>query len=199
MLRALPLLLLLAALALAGREGDARAARTPEQLFRARCSTCHAASRVGHRMATRDEWREIVDRMRRMPQSGISPADAQVILDYLVSRRGEAQAPPATGERRGGRTAYGPEWLSILETAVVVEDRVRLGDVTYEVDRAGDAAILFLDGEEHPLSLPEGKVAARTVRIDAWKLAGRTYEIHIVLYEIAGKRLRLARALRVAP
>ena len=62
---------------------------SPKRLFRRRCSTCHGPARVFHREAGRREWREIIDRMRRMPQSGISPAEAEIILEYLVSLRGK--------------------------------------------------------------------------------------------------------------
>ena len=67
----------------ASKEAEATREISPKRLFRRRCSSCHAPARVFHRAAGRGEWREIVDRMRRMPQSGISPEDADIIVDYL--------------------------------------------------------------------------------------------------------------------
>ena len=73
---------LLAAAAATGASEKVVPKKEPDgrRLFLARCSTCHDPGRVSHRGASRGEWREIVFRMQRMPQSGISKADANKII-----------------------------------------------------------------------------------------------------------------------
>ena len=187
----LPVLLLLAA-ASVGARADKRAPPTPAQVFQARCSTCHDPSRVFHRTASRDEWREIVDRMRRMPQSGISPKDAAVILDYLVSLDG--RAPAKAGDVLGGRDAWGPEWISVLGTAPLEKDRVRLGGVEYEAEREG-LTVTLRHLKTHVVSLtPEG-LPGKTSPLDSWKIVKTTYEVHLIPYEIANDRVRVGLAL----
>ncbi|MFQ5845376.1 MAG: c-type cytochrome, partial [Planctomycetota bacterium] len=173
--------------------------RSDRKLFRARCSACHDPSRVFHRRASLDEWREIVERMRRMPQSGISPAEAKRIVAYLRSLRPRRPVGSKGGRRVGGRKAYGPEWLSILETATVRDGRVRLGGRIYTVRiRAGEVRL-----HDAPKSrtwvvslTPEGR-PGRTARIERWQVGAKTYEVHLVLYERRGETVRLGRALRV--
>ncbi|NOU27671.1 MAG: hypothetical protein HOO96_07195 [Polyangiaceae bacterium] len=54
------------------------------QLFAARCSKCHALSRALGAAPKDDEyWKVYVTRMRRQPQSGISPEDEPPILRFL--------------------------------------------------------------------------------------------------------------------
>ena len=173
-----------------------RPAWTPQRLFLARCSTCHDPGRVYHRDARRDEWREVVYRMQRMPQSGITPKEAETILDYLVSLRGNAR--PATG-RRGGRDAYGDEWLSILETATVKDGKVRLGGRTYGVKVDGLTAALKRGRKSWTAALGDDGKPALTARLDGWKIGDVAYEIHLVFYEVRDGRVRIARALRRAP
>ena len=115
------------AIAAAGAADDRpapRAQQTGERLLLARCSSCHSPQRVFHRRASRDEWREIVNRMARMAQSGIAPPDARAIIDYLASSEVSRQTI-------GGRNAFGSSWLSILEVATVKKQRVKLGGVVY--------------------------------------------------------------------
>ncbi len=197
-MRAIPLLFLAGLVAILSAEEPRRDAPGPRELFLARCSACHDPGRVHHRRASRDEWREIVDRMRRMPQSGISPRDAEVILDYLVSL-GEA-APDAGEEALGGRSAYGPKWLSVLEVATVREDRVRLGGVLYEVERDHLELTLRPDKKvRHVVSLTEKGAAGKTARLDRWKVGRVAYEVHLVLYQIRGETVRVGRALKRSP
>ncbi len=196
-MRALPALLLVGAIAALAAEGPGRDAPGPRELFLARCSSCHDPGRVYHRRASRDEWREIVDRMRRMPQSGISPGDAGVILDYLVSL-GDAPRP-SEEPPLGGRAAYGRKWLSILETAEVREDRVTLGGVLYEVERDDLTLTLRPDKKvRHVVSLTGKGAVGRTALIDRWSIGRVGYELHLVLYEIRGETVRVARALKRA-
>ena len=129
-----------------------------ERLFRKRCSTCHDPGRVYHRNAGKDEWREIVDRMRRMPHSGITPTEAPIIIDYLVSLRGKRSAA-----RKSGKTTRG-DWLSVLETAVVKDSRVRIGRHGYAVSTEGNSVTLTRNGEEHVIG-PE-----RSARVGAWRI-----------------------------
>lgn len=195
-MRALVLVLLLGAIAAGAdatpqpKEQKKKSTKSPRELFLARCGACHAPDRVAHRAASRDGWREIVNRMRRMPQSGISPADAAIILDYL------AATPRAKKRKARGRSAYGAAWLSILEIATVRGDHVRLGGKVYEVERAGDTVVLFHGEEETPLALPVAKGRAKTLRVDQWTTGKVRYEVHLVLYEMTAKRIRLARALK---
>jgi len=190
----LPSLLLLAvAFGPPVRAEKGRVVPESERLFRARCSTCHDPSRVFHRRASRDEWREIVNRMRRMPQSGISPRDARIILDYLVSLDG--RAPAADGAVLGGREAWGPEWISILGTAPLEKDRVHLGGVEYDAEREG-LTVTLRNLRTHVVSLtPEG-LPGKTSLLDAWTIGKSKYELHLVLYEIRDDRVRVALALR---
>ena len=52
-----------------------------------KCTRCHTVGRVltfdAH---TREEWEPVVMRMRQMPSSGITRADAMTILDCLSVR-----------------------------------------------------------------------------------------------------------------
>ncbi len=194
-MRALWALLLATAIAALAAEDPPRGSSGPRELFLARCSSCHDPGRVYHRQASRDEWREIVDRMRRMPQSGISPRDAPVILDYLVSlgeTPREIEEPPL-----GGRAAYGRKWFSILETAEVREDRVQLGGILYEVERDDLTLTLRPDKKvRHIVSLTEKGAALETALLDRWSIGQVAYELHLVLYEIRGETVRVARALK---
>ena len=196
MRHAVGLALLLAAIALPAEKPSAKAPPgKAKRLFLSRCSSCHDPGRVYHRTAARDEWREIVNRMRRMPQSGISPQDAAIILDYLVSLRGRAPE----GTRIGGRRAYGKEWLAILQVAAVRDGRVRLGRVSYAATRDGLEVALKRGKQRHVVSLTAAGQAGKTARIDRWKIGKAIYELHLVLYEIRGETVRIAHALRKLP
>lgn len=167
----------------------------PRALFLKRCSSCHDPSRVSHRAADRDEWREIVERMRRMPQSGISREDAATILEYLVSL--SPRAPAADSE--GGPEVYGDDWLSVLETARVRDGRVRLGGREYQATLDGRSATLRRGAETHVVTLPEAGGAPRTARIAQWRAGEARYEVHLILYRIRGESVLLGRALRRIP
>ena len=74
--------------ACASRPFDIRAAPADVQdaykVFSYRCSKCHSLSRpLNARVWTAQHWDRYVERMRRMPTSGITPADAQKILTFL--------------------------------------------------------------------------------------------------------------------
>jgi hypothetical protein len=81
--------LLAAACATAGRDG-LDVAQLPVEIrpdyavFARRCSKCHQLARP-LQSGIRDDavWADYVDRMRRQPGSGISPADARPILRFL--------------------------------------------------------------------------------------------------------------------
>ena len=85
----------LAALALlgacaAGREEGLEVASLPPdvrpdyELFAQRCSKCHSLARPLESGITDDVyWKEYVERMRKHPSSGISPADEIPILRFL--------------------------------------------------------------------------------------------------------------------
>jgi hypothetical protein len=58
--------------------------RADYQVFAQRCSKCHSLSRPLESGITDDAyWAEYVERMRRQPGSGISPADVPPILRFL--------------------------------------------------------------------------------------------------------------------
>ena len=71
------------------------------ELFAIRCSKCHSLARPLESGITDDAfWKEYVDRMRRQPSSGISPADEIPILRFLhyysaEKRSGPSASPPA--------------------------------------------------------------------------------------------------------
>ncbi len=65
------------------------------QLAEVRCSSCHTLERItnaAHRNEV--EWRRQVEKMRLIPASGISIADAEVIVTCLVYRDPSLPAPP---------------------------------------------------------------------------------------------------------
>jgi hypothetical protein len=54
-------------------------------VFEYRCSRCHSLARpLNAQITDTSFWREYVERMRRMPGSGINSSDAQTILKFLV-------------------------------------------------------------------------------------------------------------------
>ncbi|HMF43167.1 MAG TPA: hypothetical protein VKQ32_20990 [Polyangia bacterium] len=83
------LALLAAGCATTARDG-LDAARLPADirpdyaLFARRCSKCHQLARpLGSGIHDDAEWADYVERMRRQPGSGISPADTKPILRFL--------------------------------------------------------------------------------------------------------------------
>ena len=175
----------------AAGKSDAAAMR----LFRARCSACHAIDRVSHRRASRDEWREIVDRMRRMPQSGISPKDARVILDVLVAMNGGQKAEENVA--LGGHRVFGRKrWLAILETARVRKGKVKIGGVAYTASLSGRTLTLKRGKKSHELSFRGNGKPGKSSVIDSWRVGDVRYEIRLVLYEIRGGVVRVGRAIR---
>lgn len=81
--------LLAAACATAGRDGLDVATlpvevRPDYTVFARRCSKCHQLARpLGSGIHDDARWADYVDRMRRQPGSGISPADTRPILRFL--------------------------------------------------------------------------------------------------------------------
>jgi hypothetical protein len=74
----------------AGRTEGVDVAALPEnvrpdyELFAQRCSKCHSLARPLESGITDDVyWKEYVERMRKQPSSGISPADEIPILRFL--------------------------------------------------------------------------------------------------------------------
>ena len=54
------------------------------ELFAIRCSKCHSLARpLGSGITEDAYWAKYVERMRRQPGSGISPADVPTILRFL--------------------------------------------------------------------------------------------------------------------
>ncbi len=71
---------------------DNPATATPElraacALTEHRCTRCHTLGRaLSFDAVTRDQWEPVVHRMRQMASSGITRADAEIILDCLSAR-----------------------------------------------------------------------------------------------------------------
>ena len=87
----------------AGRSEGLDAAALPAdvrpdyEVFAQKCSKCHSLARPLLSGVTDDAfWKEYVERMRRQPASGISPADEIPILRFLHYYSLEQ------GRRRGG-------------------------------------------------------------------------------------------------
>jgi ferredoxin-NADP reductase len=59
--------------------------RGSESLVQQRCSRCHTLDRVLGARKDAQGWLATVNRMRRLPGSGISEGDVKVILSYLLS------------------------------------------------------------------------------------------------------------------
>src|SRR5437660_3196999 len=74
-------------------------------LMRVRCSRCHNLDRIVGARKDIAGWLETVNRMRALPGSGISEADAHTILVYLVKSLATDIAPPA---RRLGTAIAAP-------------------------------------------------------------------------------------------
>ncbi len=59
--------------------------RDDYDLFARRCSRCHSLSRpLNARVDSEQHWSEYVNRMRRMPGSGIAPDEAPALLRFLT-------------------------------------------------------------------------------------------------------------------
>ena len=199
-MRGIGVLVLLLAAAWSLNRADASekiVARSPAELFRARCSACHDPSRTNHRRASRDGWREIVNRMQRMPQSGITPAEAGIIIDYLAGRDARTSTKASAPKGRvGGRKAYGKDWLAVLEIATVRNGKVVIGGRTYAAAREGLQVSLKRGKRIRTVSLtPEGR-GGETAVSDRWRVGTVTYELHLVLYEVHGDTIRIGRALK---
>lgn len=67
-------------------------------VFARRCSRCHSLARpLNAQVNDLEHWKRYVARMRRHPGSGISDADAEVILRFLayyVHERAQAKGTP---------------------------------------------------------------------------------------------------------
>jgi cytochrome c2 len=60
-----------------------------------RCSKCHNLDRIAGAHKDARGWFNTVNRMRALPDSGISAADAQIIISYLASQMGPKGSPTA--------------------------------------------------------------------------------------------------------
>lgn len=93
----------------------------PYAIFRVRCGKCHTLDRPLNAPITDPaHWDRYVARMRRMPGSGISPADASEILKFLyylaALQRGE------TGDNAGAETT--PPQQEDEEIEITVEGSI---------------------------------------------------------------------------
>ena len=76
--------------------------RPDYELFAERCSKCHSLARPLESGITEDAfWKKYVERMRRQPGSGISPADEEHILRFLhyysLEKKGRPAPAPSGG------------------------------------------------------------------------------------------------------
>ncbi len=76
-------------------------------LFAQRCCKCHTLARPVNSTLKPEDWDAYVQRMSRKPGSGISPADAGVIRDFLVF----------DGTRRARRSGIDPELVPFLKVS----------------------------------------------------------------------------------
>ena len=67
------------------------AAKTMEE----RCSKCHNLDRIAGAHKDARGWLSTVSRMRALPDSGISAANARIIISYLASKMGPKGSPAA--------------------------------------------------------------------------------------------------------
>jgi mono/diheme cytochrome c family protein len=56
-----------------------------QALFEQKCSQCHGLERATSRTKTKEKWAAILKQMEEKQGAGISDADAEKILDYLVT------------------------------------------------------------------------------------------------------------------
>jgi hypothetical protein len=64
--------------------------KTAERYIRGICSSCHDAGLIRSTEATKERWRDIVNRMNGL-DAGVSPRDVEVLVDYLASKYGPAK------------------------------------------------------------------------------------------------------------
>lgn len=77
--------------------------RADYRVFAQRCSKCHALARPLESGITDDAyWAEYVERMRRQPGSGISPADVTPILRFLHYYSADQQRRRPVGKALDG-------------------------------------------------------------------------------------------------
>jgi len=74
-----------------------------QSLFEQKCSQCHELSRATARTETKERWAEIVKKMQAKPGSGITDADADRILDYLVAGHAAASEGQSLFEQKCSR------------------------------------------------------------------------------------------------
>ena len=66
----------------------------PKALFEKRCSRCHSLDRT-KRTESAEGWKAIVNKMKKKFFSGISDADASIIIDYLVKTKTSPESAPS--------------------------------------------------------------------------------------------------------
>ncbi len=82
--------------------------RADYAIFRARCAKCHSLDRpLGSAIEDEAYWREYVDRMRRQPASGISRADGDAAVRFLLWYH-RVYKKGAAGDARDARDAGAP-------------------------------------------------------------------------------------------
>lgn len=65
-------------------------------LAQRKCTACHDRDRIVYARHNQTEWRTTVERMRKFPGSGISPADIEIVLRCLNYSAEASAMPPAS-------------------------------------------------------------------------------------------------------
>lgn len=80
--------------------------RADYSTFRVRCSKCHSLDRpLGTSIEDESYWREYVERMRRQPASGISPADGDAAVRFLLWYHRVYNKPAASAASAAGSSS----------------------------------------------------------------------------------------------
>ena len=82
--------------------GGGKADEAGKQVWQSKCGTCHELRSPANRSLTSTQWSATVDRMIKVRQAPIAPAEAAKITAYLLVRRGAGGSPHRS---RSPRTA----------------------------------------------------------------------------------------------
>lgn len=107
-------------------------------LFAQKCSKCHTLARPVNSSMTGDEWWAYVSRMSRKPGSGISPATAEKIFDFL-SYDSKTRARSAN--------SVDPELLPFLEVSEELSGVRRIAAANKNVPLEADTLRIRVQGD----------------------------------------------------
>ncbi len=75
------------------------------EVFKVRCSKCHPLTRPLNTRLKPEAWRQYVEKMKRRPGSGISPADGTRIVAFLQYREARRSYEAGDGPNPDGPDA----------------------------------------------------------------------------------------------